>query len=323
MSYHYPQIKDSDKRLRKVVLNGINTKYEGKTREAATRKAEEELEIIKNQGTAAGYLVLLDAMSGSGAKPGEFCFRGTAGSSLVLYLTGLSEVDPLDQDIKLYSEFFYDITGSKGPTFELNVTCDLHKRIFEYFDNYTGENHIERKYDEDGRLVGVYVGELSPDYVRGSSYFDTFYINFIPIEDPEAFGRRLLSGKIIEMCRPNNLSEYVKCVNLGFDTDAWENNAELLIKDGEIPFDQLITDREDVYEYMLGAGIEKTMAFHIAEFVRKGKIYRKGWPEDMVIAMDKAGIPDWYKESCKKIKYLFPRAHSMSFIKCYCKELFY
>ena len=322
MSYHYPQIKDADKRLRETVMNGISCKYEGDLKDIATRQAEEELEIIKNQCTAAGYLVLFDAMNASGAKIEEFCLRGTAASSIILYLIGLSNVDPLDKDIKLYPEFFYDITGSKAPTFELNVTADLHKRIFEYFDSYTGENHIERKYDSGDKLIGVYVGELSPEYAKGSDYFDTFYINFIPVDDPEGFGKELLASDIIKKCKPKTPTEYVKCVSLGFDTDAWENNAEILIKDGEMPFNQLITDREDVYEYMLGAGIEKKMAFRIAESVRKGKICRKGWPEDMVKALDKAGIPDWYRESCQKIKYLFPRAHALSLLKCYCKEVF-
>lgn len=322
MSYHYPQIKDADQRLKDMVLKGISIKYDGIMKDDAARKAEEELEIIKKQVTAAGYVILYDVLTAVGARPEEFCFRGTAASSIVLYLLGLSQVDPLDEDVKLYPEFFYGINGDKAPVFELNVSKALHERIFGYFDNYPGENHIERKYDENDQLVGVYIGELSEKYARGELYFDTFYINFIPIDDKDSLIKEIISGGIIDACKPKTLREYVKCFGFSHDTDAWRDNAEVLMRDQKISLIDLIADREDVYEYMLRFGIDKTMAFSIAESVRKGRVQSKGWTKEMIDAINNAGIPDWYRDSCKKIKYLFPRAHAISFLKCYCKDLF-
>ena len=83
----------------------------------------------------------------------------------------------------------------------------------------------------------------------------------------------------------------------------------------------LIACREDVYEYMLDYGISESMAYEIAEYVRKGKVERLGWPEEMLCSMEKAEIPEWYRESCQKIKYLFPRAHILEWIKTFRPEL--
>ena len=320
MSYHCPQLDGADQLLREAVLSGFPNMFSKEMEDVAKEKVLAELEVIENQLSAPSYMVLYNALKSSGAQTDDFCFRGTAASSIVLFSLGLTNVNPLDSEIRLYSEFFYDITGTKAPSFELNVSENLHKRIFEYFDNYPGNDHIEKKYDDHNQLIGVYVGDLSEDYTRGEPYYDTFFINFIPVNDPEGLGKGLMNDNIISLCKPKNLREYVKCYGFKHSTGAWEDNAEKIINEG-IPFDELIADREDVYEYMLKSGMERNTAFYIAESVRKGKIHRNGWSKEMADALDKYKIPEWYRESCQRIRYLFPRAHAISFIKCYCKGI--
>ena len=96
-----------------------------------------------------------------------------------------------------------------------------------------------------------------------------------------------------------------------------KDNLLILFKEKSIPLKDLIACREDVYEYMRDHGITDEVAYEIAESVRKGKVKRKGWPEDMNDAMVKADIPNWYLVSCQMIGYLFPRAHIMEWNKTF------
>lgn len=77
---------------------------------------------------------------------------------------------------------------------------------------------------------------------------------------------------------------------------------------------ELISCREDVYEYMMEHGIEKGKAYDIAEYVRKGRAEKSGWKDGMSETMKNAGVPEWYIESCSKIKYLYSRAHAVEYI---------
>lgn len=310
----------ADQTLREEALNRVDTLYDAEKREAAIQMVEKELAIVKDQGTAQQYLILLNALRQTGAKSEEFCVRGTAASSMLVHVLGFSEIDPLTAEPRLYSEFFFDITGSKFSPFELNVTTGLHERIIDYFTNYPCEERITPKYEQDNKLIGFYIGESMIDSFTGEPFYP-YYINFVPVEDPVEFGASLLSGDVFDEINPKDLVGYVKCFGFKHDTDAWEDNAEILFKEGKVPLDELIADREDVYEYMLSAGVEKRTAFIIAEHVRRGKICSRGWSREMIDAMDKASIPEWYRKSCEKIKYLFPRAHAMSFIDCYCKDV--
>ena len=124
-----------------------------------------------------------------------------------------------------------------------------------------------------------------------------------------------------DVCHPRTFSEYVKCFGLKHSTGVWEDNAEILLRERNVPFADLLAHREDVYEYLLKHGIEKDTAFEIAEYVRKGKANRRGWTPEMLEALDEAGIPDWFRGSCEKIRYLFTRAHAMTLYRNYCKEI--
>ena len=317
MHYNHPYIENADNKLAEIAISGIHSRYSDEQLEDAMARIEEELEIIKRQGSASEYLVVINAFNAVNARSNEYCMRGTTPSLLIAYATGLSDVDPLNCTPRIYPEFSYGIKGDKMPSFEFNVSSDLHSRIFEYYDNYPGKEPVTRKYDEMRQFVGVYIGEIDEKTAVGGLYYDTFYINYIEIKDELMMEKILLHDEIIEQCKPKNLEEYVKCYGFKHSTGAWEDNAELLYKDSDVPFCELIANREDVYEYLLDHGVDKTMAFSIAQYVRMGKAKRRGWKDDMFAVMKIDSIPDWFIESCEKVDYLFTRAHAMSFFKSY------
>ena len=123
---------------------------------------------------------------------------------------------------------------------------------------------------------------------------------------------------VIEMLKdtkPESFAELVKISGLSHGTDVWLNNAKDLVDSNTVPFKEVIGCRDDIMVYLLYNGLKPLDAFKIMEFVRKGKPSKEKeewlkW-EDV---MREGNIPEWYIESCSKIKYMFPKAHATAYI---------
>ncbi len=118
------------------------------------------------------------------------------------------------------------------------------------------------------------------------------------------------SRRILEQTLPSKFSDLVIISGLSHGTDVWAGNAEKLIQEGKATLREVIGCRDDIMTFLIGKGLPPNISFAIMEDVRKGR----GLKPEYVEIMKAKKIPQWYLDSCNKIKYMFPKGHAVAYV---------
>ena len=200
-----------------------------------------------------------------------------------------------------------DILGHDDPT--------MIKMLEELVTELTGKPFVatDIKLDDPG-VMSLFAGTealgITPEDIGGCP------MGCLGI--PE-FGTEFVIQMVVDT-KPKTLSDLIRISGLSHGTDVWLNNAQEFIRSGQATISTAICTRDDIMTFLINQGMDSELSFTIMESVRKGKGLKPEWEE----AMTKAGIPEWYQESCRRIKYMFPKAHAAAYVMmayriAYCK----
>lgn len=196
----------------------------------------------------------------------------------------------------------FDYHSISGRILKLDILGHDTPTMLKMLEDFTGHNSENIRFDDE-KVLELF---LNMEPLKADN--EVFKCPTGTLGIPE-FGTNFVRQMLVET-KPQNFSDLVRISGLSHGTDVWTNNAQDLVKRGKAQLSDVISTREDIMVYLISAGAENKMAFDTMEKVRKGK----GLTEADSEKMSELDLPEWYIDSCQKIKYMFPKAHAVAYV---------
>lgn len=354
----YPKLKNAEERLRSICYERAKEIFGEDLFEDIKRRIDWELKAIFITDTAFVLLLLMELMEKNSITPNEVSLYGVSGNSLVVYLCGITDFNPLDFDLPPC--FVFGINQNKSLDIALSIPSGKYNdllnscKFLEGIDNvicYMPESCLcDNEIKIEGIIyipIGVDVHDaitanicdrktISP---KNYYYFHDFFYkqNILANEELQLLcNLEKRTGVTLDKIKTddmdilnffktvlqvpmNSLNDMIKIISFSKGGGVWTGNGEELIASGIASFDEVIVDREEMFNYLKSKGITEEETFCIVESVRKGKGLRKN--DEMV--MFEHNVPDWYIKSCNKIGYLPSKSSSISYVLKLCRLAYF
>ena len=257
---------------------------------------------------------------------------------------------PTQAELKRVSKGLVDVKNTTGQhpggvivcpkTWDIHDFCPV-QHPAEKKDSDIVTTHFDFHSIHDNLLKLDILGHDDPSTIRMLEDLTGLDAKTIPLDDPETmsifsgteaiglkpeqinsrvgtfgvpeFGTSFVRGMLLDTM-PKTFFELLIISGLSHGTDVWLNNAQDLIREGTATLSEVIGLRDDIMVYLIQKGLVPGMAFKIMEFVRKGRAAKEGMLPEYEEAMRANNVPEWYINSCKKIKYMFPKAHAAAYV---------
>ena len=214
----------------------------------------------------------------------------------------------------------FDYHSISGRILKLDILGHDVPTIIRMLEDFTGVNATQIPLDDQGTM-GLFTSAKGLGCDLSAINCETGTLGI-----PE-FGTRFVRQMLMDT-KPTTFAELIRISGLSHGESVWVGNAQDLVRKNVTTLKSVISTRDDIMNYLIQQGLEPLTAFKIMENVRKGK----GLTEEHIEAMNERQVPQWYIESCQKIKYMFPKAHASAYVtmsfrvayfKLYHKEAFY